>query len=127
MVVDAVVVPIVIPVTSITQPPTRTRKTRIHVPIRTIRIPVTEVVVDVAIVDTTNVDIRIVPNAGSITADARTVNDIVPRVVPNVGQIDIRAISSNDRTIYVAWQRRWSTRQGRWTSTADHWTIDIAR
>jgi hypothetical protein len=126
MVVDAIIVPIVIPATSITQPPTRTRKTRIHVPIRTIRIPVTEVVVDVAIVDT-NVDIRIVPNAGSITADAWTVNDIVPRVVSNVGQIDIRAISSNHRTIYVARQCRWSTRQRRWTSTADHWTIDVAR
>jgi hypothetical protein len=85
MVMDAVVVPIVIPVTSITQPPTRARKTRINVPIRTIRIPVTEVVVDVAITDITNVDIRIVPDAGSIAADARTVDDIVPRVVPNVG------------------------------------------
>ncbi len=129
MVIDTVVVPIVIPVTATSQSPTWTRKTRIDVPVRTIRVPVTNVIVDVAVTDIDvipNIDIRIVPNAGTITADARTVDNVIPRVVSNVRQIDIRAISSYDRSIYVARQGRWPTRQSRWTSTADNRAIDIA-
>ena len=105
MIIDTVVVPIVIPVTATSQSPTRTRKTRIYVPVRTIRVPVTNVIVDVAIADIDvipNVDIRIVPKARTITADARTVDNVIPRVVSHVRQIDIRAISSYDRSIYVA-------------------------
>ena len=48
MVIDTVVMPIVIPVTATSKSPARTRKTRIDVPVRTIRVPVTNVIVDVA-------------------------------------------------------------------------------
>jgi hypothetical protein len=77
--IDAVVVPVAIPIVAAIQAPSWTRKTWVDIPIRSIRKPVasviSDVVADVHVV--ANIDVCVVPDARSIAADTRSVHNVV--------------------------------------------------
>ena len=81
--IDAVVVPVAIPIVASIQSPTWTRKARVDIPIRTVRKSVASVIADVVtdVHIVPNIDVCVVPDARSIAADARSVHNVVVDIV----------------------------------------------
>ena len=75
MVVDTVVMPVAVPVVTTVQTPTWTRKSWVNIPIGSIRKPVANVVTDVDAI--ANIDVRVVADTWTISANARSVHDVV--------------------------------------------------
>jgi hypothetical protein len=79
MVVNAVVVPVIIPVVIAVYSPTRTRKSRVDIPIGPIGKPVSNAVSNsVTNVDAVaDVDVRVITDAWTISTNTRPVDNIV--------------------------------------------------
>ncbi len=79
MVVNTVVMPVIIPVVTAVYSPTRSRKSRVDIPIGPIGKPVSNAVANVVTnVDAvTNIDVRVVTNAWTISTSTRSVDNIV--------------------------------------------------
>ncbi len=121
VVIDTVVVPITIPVVTTIQAPTRTRKTGIDIPIRSIRILIAEVVTNVDTV--ADIDIRIVAKAHIIATKVRSIETIVVYT----WQVDIRSVATDYWPVDVARQGRWSINSCARSVATEGWPVDVAR
>lgn len=83
MVVDTVVMPVIIPVVAAVYSPTRSRKSWVDIPIGPIGKPVADAVSNVVsnIDAVTNIDVRVVTDAWTISTNTRSVDNIVIVIV----------------------------------------------
>lgn len=84
MIVNTVVMPVIIPVVTAVYSPTRSRKSRIDIPIGPIWKLVTNAVTNVDAV--ANVDVRVVTNTWTISTNTRSVDNIIV-VAVDIAQI----------------------------------------
>ena len=103
VVVDAVVVVMIVPITAI-QSPTGPRITGVHIPIRPVRISSDIVSNLIANIDAVaNVDIGVVAKAGTISTNDWSVDDVIIAARSVVS--DARSVIANGRSIQISWQR----------------------